>query len=89
MSCCREQKRIIAHLRAVGLSTEARAIEKITAKEWQNLPKGWTEKSLKSFWDSLTGDRVHKVTACIKKMTGKVDDPGAFFGGLASRLGLR
>ena len=57
---------------------------------WEGgLPKGWTEDSLKSFWNSLTGDHKHKVTACMNKMKGKVDDPGAFCGGLASRLGKR
>jgi len=59
------------------------------ADKWQKLPKGWTEKSLKKFWNSLTGDKKHKITACMKKMKGKMADPGAFCGGLASRLGER
>jgi len=59
------------------------------AAKWEKLPKGWTEDSLKKFWDSMTGDRKHKITACMKKMEGKVSDPGAFCGGLASRLGER
>lgn len=50
---------------------------KITA-EWKNYPKGWTKKSAEEFWKSLTGDRKHKRTACIKAMEGKVDEPGAF-----------
>jgi len=62
--------------------------EKESAK-WENLPKGWTEDSLKKFWNSLTGDRKHRITACMKKMEGKVTDTGAFCGGLASRLGER
>jgi hypothetical protein len=45
---------------------------------WENLPKGWTEESAKKFWGSLTGEAEHKVTKCIKRMEGKVDDPGAF-----------
>jgi len=61
----------------------------VEQNKWTKLPKGWTEDSLKSFWNSLTGDRKHKITACMKKMAGKVDDPGAFCGGLASRLGER
>ena len=53
---------------------------------WDKLPPGWTEESLKSFWSSLTGDRKGKVTACIKKMEGKVDDPGAFCASLADKI---
>lgn len=45
---------------------------------WEGLPKGWTQESLKKFWDSLTGDVKHKVTKCMKEMEGKIDDPGAF-----------
>ena len=56
------------------------------AEGWETLPKGWTQKSLKSYWDSLTGSNVHKVTKCIKKMQGHVDDPGAFCGSLGRRL---
>ena len=89
MGCCRERKQIIADLAAAGLAKEAKAVADLTAEKWETLPKGWTEKSLKSFWSKLTGDRAHKITACIKKMKGKVDDPGAFCGGLASRLGKR
>jgi len=60
-----------------------------SADKWKDLPKGWTEDSLKKFWNSLTGDKKHKITACMEKMKGKMDDPGAFCGGLASRLGER
>lgn len=59
------------------------------ADKWKSLPKGWTEDSLKSFWKTMTGGKEHKITACMKKMEGKLDDPGAFCGGLASRLGER
>jgi len=57
-------------------------------EQWTSLPKGWTEDSVKSMWKSLTGDRAHKITACIKKVqnTG-IDDPGAFCASLARRLG--
>ena len=55
-------------------------------KGWAAMPKGWTEESVKSFWKSLTGDRKHKVTKCIKEMTGKVDDPGAFCASLADMV---
>jgi len=52
---------------------------------WDNLPEGWTEDSLDSFWESLTGDVKHPVTKCIKRMDGKVSDPGAFCGSLADK----
>ena len=52
---------------------------------WENLPEGWTEDSLDSFWESLTGDVKHPVTKCIKQMEGKVSDPGAFCGSLADK----
>jgi len=61
--------------------------EEAVGEGWETLPKGWTEESLNSFWDTLTGDRKHKITACMKKMEGKVDNPGAFCGSLARRLG--
>ena len=56
------------------------------AKGWSKLPKGWTQDSVKKLWASLSGDRKHKVTACIKKMTGKVDDAGGFCAGLADMV---
>ncbi len=60
------------------------------AEAWSNLPKGWTEDSVKSFWKSLTGSKEHKVTACIAKMEkAGMEDPGAFCGSLASKLGER
>ena len=62
-----------------------RFLEKQAGK-WEKLPKGWTQESVEKFWGSLTGDRKHKVTACIKKMDGKVDDPGAFCASLADRV---
>jgi hypothetical protein len=54
------------------------------AKKWKNLPKGWTDESVRKFWDKLTAAAPeHKVTECIDKMTGKFSNPGAFCGGLA------
>lgn len=62
----------------------------LEAEPWGKLPKGWTEDSLKSFWKSLTGDREHKISACIKKMKDSgVSDPEAFCGSLASKMGYR
>lgn len=57
------------------------------AAPWSNLPKGWTDASVKKFWDTLTGDVKHKVTKCIKKMEGSgMDDPGAFCASLADKV---
>ena len=53
---------------------------------WDKLPKGWTEDSLKSFWNSIGGEGKHRVTACMKKMEGKIDDPGAFCASLADKF---
>jgi hypothetical protein len=56
------------------------------AKPWSSLPKGWTEESLKKFWDSMTSEVKHKVTKCMKEMEGKVDNTGAFCGSLADKV---
>ena len=57
------------------------------AKKWKTLPKGWTDKSVKKFWDSLTGEVKHKVTKCLKKMKDSdITDPGAFCGSLADKM---
>lgn len=55
--------------------------------KWKGpLPKGWTDASRKKFWDSLTSAAPkHKVTECIKRMDGKVGNPGAFCAALADR----
>lgn len=45
---------------------------------WNNLPKGWTKESVEKFWDSLTGDRKHKTTACHKRMEKHFGDEGAW-----------
>lgn len=80
-----DKKLLAKHLEECGIKisngwiAEAdvdRAI-KITA-EWQNYPKGWTKESAEKFWKSLTGKRVHKRTACMKAMEGKLESPGAF-----------
>lgn len=53
---------------------------------WEKLPKGWTQDSVKKFWESLTGDKEHKVTECMKKMEGKFDDPAAFCASLRDKV---
>lgn len=79
----------ISRVRASVLFADDRLTETVRiAKGWSRLPKGWTQESLKSFWDSLTGDRKHKVTACISKIEGNagIDDAGAFCASLADRM---
>ena len=55
------------------------------AKKWKKLPPGWTDKSVKKFWGTLTGTTPeHKVWDCIEKMTKPFGDgAGGFCGGLA------
>jgi len=57
-----------------------------SAGKWNSLPKGWTEESVKKFWDSTVGDVKHPVTKCIKKMEDKMDDPGAFCSSLKDKV---
>ncbi|MHA1883078.1 MAG: hypothetical protein ACTSUO_08540 [Candidatus Thorarchaeota archaeon] len=69
--------------------------EEILVKEssvdegWEKLPRGWTKESLDSFARSLTkktkGDPKGFVTACMKEMEGKVDNPAAFCASLKDR----
>lgn len=59
---------------------------KAKGRKWKKLPKGWTPKSRRKFWETLTGDSKHPVTTCIEKMTGKVDDPAAFCAAIADRV---
>jgi hypothetical protein len=54
--------------------------------KWKKMPKGWTDESRKEYWNTMTGDVKHKVTKCIKEMTGKVGDAGAFCASLADRV---
>ena len=89
-ACAEKMERM--GIEAIAESMVAAAIKEASqrqAEKWYDMPKGWTDESRQSFWDSLTGDRVHKISACIKEMTGKVSDPGAFCGALASRVSYR
>jgi len=88
--CCRSRaQKIVQDLTDRGLRAEAAAVAFLVAgARWEDLP-GWTQESVEKFWDSLTGDREHRIKACMKAMARKVSDPGAFCGGLASRVGYR
>lgn len=56
---------------------------------WENLPKGWTQDSVQSMWDTMTDGVKHKITRCMEKMDGKVDDTGAYCGSLAAQVGYK
>jgi len=76
----REAKKLIdAYLAETGNTS--------TLEAWETLPRGWTQASLRSFWDSLTGDVEHKITQCMERMEGKVSDTGAFCASLARQVG--
>jgi len=62
------------------------------SEQWENLPHGWTKKSLRKYWNTLT-DRTRAgdggVKKCIKKIKGvypDIDDAGAFCASLADEL---
>jgi TRAP-type C4-dicarboxylate transport system substrate-binding protein len=77
---------------SISESVVASAIREAAKKQadrWEDMPKGWTDESREKFWNSLTGDVQHRITKCIKEMQGKVSDPGAFCGALASRVSYR
>jgi hypothetical protein len=81
MSAVREVELHVAYL-------ERQAEKGPEGHKWKGpLPKGWTDESRKKFWDSLTSAAPkHKVTQCIKRMEGKVENPGAFCASLADRV---
>lgn len=88
-----EEQRVISELKQLYRKDSDLAVQvakvlgyKIEAKKWESLPRGWTMESVKKFWKSLTGDRKHKITQCIGKMKGKMDNPGAFCGSLAKKV---
>lgn len=56
---------------------------------WDKLPKGWTAESVKKLWKTLTKGHKRKITRCMERMDGKVSDPGAYCGSLASQVGYR
>jgi hypothetical protein len=87
VACCRSLR---TELLRTAVAVEDLERRHKTADKWRDLPDGWDAKSRKKFWNSLTkGEPEHKITECMEKMKGKVDDPGAFCGGLAARVGYR
>lgn len=69
----------IAMLKVLERRCSVRYDEKI-----EDDPEKW-----KKFWSSLTGDRKHKFTACVKKLSGKpgIKDVKAFCGKLKAKYG--
>jgi len=55
---------------------------------WEKLPRGWTEESLRKFWESLTGDVKHKMTKCVEKIKDVegIDNPYAFCAALKDKM---
>lgn len=53
--------------------------------KWSTLPKGWTKKSAKSFWNSIGGS----VTDCKRKLKDakEIDNTGAFCASLRDLMG--
>lgn len=62
---------------------EREIIEKMSASSRLALDK----EQAKAIWDGVTSGAVHKITACMEKMKGKVDDPAAFCNSLAQDVG--
>jgi hypothetical protein len=46
--------------------------------KWKKLPKGWSQKTVKKYWDSLTEESEHPFTECVKEMKGKMKKPEGF-----------
>lgn len=89
-ACAKKMERM--GIEAIAESVVMAAIKEASqrqADKWEDMPKGWTDESRQSFWDSLTGDKEHRITECMEQMEGKVSDPGKFCGALASRVGYR
>jgi len=74
---------MLCDAQTTGMETRLVEAHLKRAKKWENLPKGWTDKSVQKFWGSMTGGEP--VAKCIDKMAGKVDDPGAFCASLADK----
>ena len=78
--CAENMKRAgISRVKKEALSDGGRI-----AYGWSKLPKGWTQESVKKFWNKLTGDKKHKVSECINKMKKHLGDgAGGFCAGMA------
>jgi hypothetical protein len=51
--------------------------------------EGVKPKEKKEMWESLTGGATHKITACMNKIDGHVDNPGAYCKSLADEVGYK
>ncbi len=48
-----------------------------------------TPKEKRNMWDSLTRGSTHKISACMNKVDGHVDNPGAYCKSLADEVGYK
>ncbi len=64
---------------AQGIADVRHAAGPTPGKEWEDLPKGWTEASRAKFYESVGGS----FDACVAKMQGEgLEDPDRFCGAL-------
>ena len=67
-------------------------LEKLNELGWENLPPGWTNKSMKDFAWSVADDSGSKIgdkewfDACVSKVEGELDDPNAFCASVADTV---
>lgn len=50
---------------------------------------GVSPKEKRNMWDSLTRGATHKLSACMNKVDGHVDNPGAYCKSLADEVGYK
>lgn len=64
--------------------------ETVAEAGFENMPKGWTQKSVKKFARSLVdkggGKSEGFFDKCVKKMKGKIDNPEGFCAGVKDEV---
>lgn len=80
-------------LKAHAKLTEREIVQKNTnLSEVDDHRLGWdavTPKEKRNVWDSLTRGSQHKISACMAKVEGHVDNPGAYCKSLADEVGYK
>jgi hypothetical protein len=69
--------------------SESRVLEAKGNKAWSSLPRGWTKKSVKKAFTTMTKDRKRKIRTCVNKMKDKVSDPWAFCASMGRVAGYK
>lgn len=54
--------------------------------KWETLPKGWDDESRDKYAKSMSHEKEGAVSTCIDKISGHVDDPGAFCAALHDQV---